>query len=95
MTFTASVVSFSSRVQSNPREGQRQRHHVLDVSSGSNTGWSMLNSVLIKKNMRHIGGVKCMFYIQLKSEALPLTFFEPSHADREIAFIQRRTISLH
>lgn len=44
--------------------------------------------------MRHRRGVKCVFYIQLKSEALPLTVSETSHADLEIAFIQR-TISMH
>lgn len=58
-------------------------------------GTEYVESVLIKKHMRHIRGVKCVFYIQLKSEALPLAIFETSHAALEIAFIQRRTMSMH
>lgn len=45
--------------------------------------------------MRHRRWLKYVFYTQLKSKALPLTIFETSHADLEIVFIQRRTISMH
>lgn len=51
--------------------------------------------MLFRGDMRHRRGVKCVFYIQLKSEALPLTIFETSHAHLEDAVKQRRTISMH